>query len=410
MGNQVILADAKPQRRSMRRPSHTWNLNFKPFQIQPFCIAPVLPGETLKTGMLQARTVTNPVANPLIGWWHEHYLFYVPFGCMENKDSLREMVLDPEYDASSLYNDGGSYVFYTADDTVDYVTECLNACVLHFFRNEGETTAPLLGGVPLGAIRGNSYLDSFTLDTDISSHDFDVDLDASSSVEASEIEKSMLLYEMSKMQGITNMTYEDWLTTYGIKKQKPDDTCEPELLRQSMDWSYPTNTINPSDGSPSSALSWSKQVRIDKDRFFKEPGFIFGVTITRPKVYFKGDGSAAGHMQNAFSWLPAVLNNDATVGMVKQASSTGCLSTITGDDYWFDIRDLFMYGDQYINFVNTTTGKNIVSNVSSSGVTKYAIEADITALFATAEENTINEDGILTCAIASNVKDLTPSF
>ena len=58
-------------RRTPRMPRYHFNLATKPYQLQPFCIAPVLPGETLDRVQMQARVVSDPIAEPLVGWWNE---------------------------------------------------------------------------------------------------------------------------------------------------------------------------------------------------------------------------------------------------------------------------------------------------------------------------------------------------
>ena len=73
----VQVANLAQQRRVTRRPQHTFQLRHRPWEIQPFMLAPVLPGETMQNLLLQARVVTDPIKNPLIGWWCEHYVFYV---------------------------------------------------------------------------------------------------------------------------------------------------------------------------------------------------------------------------------------------------------------------------------------------------------------------------------------------
>ena len=67
----------KGVKRVMRNPAHPWQLRTRPYQIQPCMISPVLPGETLKNLVGMSRVVTKPIANPLIGWWCEYYVFYV---------------------------------------------------------------------------------------------------------------------------------------------------------------------------------------------------------------------------------------------------------------------------------------------------------------------------------------------
>ena len=78
---QVSVQNVKKMARHVRRPSHTFSLNQKPFQIQPFLLAPVLPGETLTNLLYQCRAVTKPITAPLIGWWYEAYFLMVSYCC-----------------------------------------------------------------------------------------------------------------------------------------------------------------------------------------------------------------------------------------------------------------------------------------------------------------------------------------
>ena len=52
--------------RRERRPKHTFQVEHRPWEIQPFLIAPVLSGETLKQAMVQARAITDPIKHPLV--------------------------------------------------------------------------------------------------------------------------------------------------------------------------------------------------------------------------------------------------------------------------------------------------------------------------------------------------------
>ena len=81
--------------RKLRQPQHTWLVRQLPFAIQPVCIAPVLPGETLKNALFQIRAVTMPLKSPLIGWWFETYLFYVKHRALAFADQYTNMMLDP---------------------------------------------------------------------------------------------------------------------------------------------------------------------------------------------------------------------------------------------------------------------------------------------------------------------------
>ena len=59
--NQLAIQNAPMVNRKLRSPDHSWLLRQRPFVITPCLIAPVLPGETLKSATFQARCVTEPL-------------------------------------------------------------------------------------------------------------------------------------------------------------------------------------------------------------------------------------------------------------------------------------------------------------------------------------------------------------
>ena len=79
--SQLSIVNSARVNRKTRSPQHTWAVKQRPFVITPFMIAPVLPGETLKAGVFQARIVSDPLStsrfSSITGWWMEHYVFYV---------------------------------------------------------------------------------------------------------------------------------------------------------------------------------------------------------------------------------------------------------------------------------------------------------------------------------------------
>ena len=120
-----------------RSPRHTFQLRHKPFCIQPFMLAPVLPGETMKSLLLQARAVTAPIANPLIGWWLEYYFFYVKHRDLDGRDDFSEMMLDLEKDMSS-YHSSASAVHYHMANRINWSQLCLKRVTEEYFRTEDE--------------------------------------------------------------------------------------------------------------------------------------------------------------------------------------------------------------------------------------------------------------------------------
>lgn len=371
MAAYPMIAPVERSARKMRRPLHTALLKHKPWTIQPFLVAPVLPGETLKKVTLQSRVVSDPINNSLIGWWCEYFLFYVKHRDMTDvSDKLQEMVLDPNADLSSL--DYGTVAdFYHTNGTdlaINWARQALIPIVQHYFRQEGEVFGTAaIGNLPAASVNRKSFIDSAVAKSVIEGASYDEDLtsvvagqgDATTAVTTSEIDQAMRRYQAALSQGLVDMTYEDFLATYGVVTPTVQEHV-PELLRYHKEWTYPTNTIDPSNGTPRSAVSWAVSMRADKDRFFKEPGFIIGVTVVRPKVYFKNlTSNAAMLLKDAYSWLPAVMSDDPWTSLRKVTSGDPPIDNSTSD-YYVDVKDLFLYGDQFLNYTPSATDSNAV--------------------------------------------------
>lgn len=405
--------------RTLRKPQHTFQVRHQAWQIQPFMIAPVLPGETMKNLLLQARAVTQPIKNALIGWWLEYYFFYVKLNDLDGRADFTEMFVDPAKDLStyqSVTEDVPTY-FYggTAVGSINWVNLLLEKVVTEYFRDEGEAWDDfLIDGLPIASISRQSWLDSVSTDTLMAAQDVDVDIDADTTIMASEVEFAMQQWEFMRQVGLTNASYEDFLATYGVRP-KEEELHIPELVRYIREWTYPTNTVDPTDGTPSSACSWSIAERADKDRFFREPGFLFGVTVARPKVYLsKQAGAAASMLEDAYGWLPAVLLNDVRTSLRKFAGETaGAAADAEGplknaaDDYWVDLRDLFMYGDQFVNFALTETDAGFVALPTAANQKRYAASTDADALFVSGADGLVKQDGVVSLGIASRQVDQT---
>lgn len=412
--SSIKLAQVGQQGRKIRSPNHHWQVRNKPFTLQPICFAPVLPGETLKNALFQARIVTEPIRNPLVGWWIEYYWFYVKHRDLANSELYQSMMVDPGTSMAAAVVAGAETKMYRHTNQIDWQGECVDAIVAHYFRGEGDAPADI-DGLPVVQINQETLFNSLQLQSETHTGDFNVDLNANATITASEVERAMQQWEFLKANNLMDMTYEDFLRTYGVKVADPE-FHRPELLRYVRQWSYPTNTVEPTTGVPSSAVSWAVSERIDKDRFFKEPGFIVGLTCCRPKVYLSLQRTAGVNLlADAYRWLPALLRDDPATSLAHLASNADSIIATTGNaTFVLDVADLFMYGDQFVNFdidaVAAPDGTSYVAMPTADLEKRYPASADIDALFADTSSPTslVKQDGVIRLSILGALTDQTP--
>jgi hypothetical protein len=406
------VENLKQVARKLRNPEHRWQVRHRPFQITPCLIAPVLPGETLKNAVMQSRVVTDPIRNPLVGWWIEYYFFYVKHRDLGQQVFL-DMMLDPNQSLASVADNVDSVDFYHegALGSPNWVRRCYEKCVEHYFRDQDELwNQAMIGNYAAAQVNHNSWMDSLTLSADYLAGDFEVDgPDANTTVQASELSRALMLWEHLRANNMTEMTYEDYLRSYGVKVRPEQEMGVPELIRYVREWSYPTNTVEATTGVPSSAVSWGISERIDKDRYFKEPGFIIGLTVARPKVYFSNQtGNASQLLNDAFAWLPAIMRDDPMTSMKQVATGANGLLTGAPNGYWVDVRDLYLYGDQFVNFALTETNAGLVALPPATLTNiRYPTQAMVDALFV-GVNNLVRQDGVVRLSILGTQVDQTP--
>lgn len=399
--SNVQVMPLAPQGRRIRRPQHTFNLVTKPWQIQPFCLAPVLPGETLRNLVWQARVVTDPVANPLVGWWNEYYWFYVKLRDFDNRDLMEAMVVDPEFDPASIGSETANAKYYfNGRGQVPWASMCLKKVTEEFFRYEDELASDfMVDGMPAATINNANFTDSLTAEADMEQLDVDIDAGSDDVLQVSELNAAMRQWELLQMSGLVDMDYETFLAQYGVRPQQvvtEEELFRPELVRYVRSWQYPSNTVNPEDGSVASAVSWSVAERADKDRFFKEPGFLFGVTVCRPKVYMGNLGSSAANVMNTLrSWLPP-WDMEMNKSFIPVPGDGGPL-TVAGEGYWLDVKDLLEHGDQFMNHAGAP---KVALPASADFQRRYPLDTDVAALFAGSAQ-TVRQDGVATMMIAT---------
>lgn len=412
MAGVNLVTPAGKTGRVARNPRHTFKVDLKPFEIQPILIAPVLPGETMKRMTFQSRVVTKPIVEPLVGWWLEYYFFYVKHrDLVDIADDLVEMALDPDKDMSAFAVGTASPRDYAVvGQPINWTKLCLERIVDTHFRNEGEAIATGVqgrDGRPLAKISHDSWLQSAILASEVAPEpDTSLVVGGDDTITGSEVDQLMRRYELERAMNYTAMTYEDWLGTYGVSTRK-ERLNEPELIRYIREWQYPSNTVEPTTGVPSSAVSWAVSETADKDRYFKEPGFIFGVSVVRPKVYLDNQAGAFAHwMGDAMAWHPAILRDDPWTSVRQYASGAGPAGT-TGANYLIDLKDALIYGDQFVSTLGTT-GKNAVELPSATGLnTLYPDATSVDAMF-TGTDKFVMQDGVVQFNILGAQTDTTP--
>lgn len=403
---------AKPQR-VPRYPKHTFHVRHKPFVIQPFMIAPVLAGDTMKSLMFQYRAQTEQLRNQLIGWWNEHFFFYVPLRALSEWTTLESMLLDNGA-VSGIVDAADPDTYHIDANAPDYTALCLQAVVEHYFRDEGQAwnaTGTTVDSNPIASAKMSApgWLNSTTLETVFDDNDPGMPEDAGTDT-MEELDRRRLQWEFLRAQNITQMEYEDYLKTFGVKLHQ-EGVIKPELLRNTRSWQLPSSAVDGATGAVSTVVSWAGQERADKDRFFKQPGFIIGVTCVRPKVYFNNvKGASVSLLRDALTWLPRMLQHEAAISLKEIAAGLGPLDDSSAA-YVVDTKDIFLHGDQFLNFALSATDANLVS-LPSDDLTNwfYPSSTDIDGLFVDANTtNLVHQDGIVSLTIHSTLIDTSPS-
>lgn len=394
--HQLITAAQKTTRK-IRRPKHRYYVEHRPYQLQPFLLAPVMPGETMKSLNVQGRVISDPLASGagnILPWWHEMFFFYVRLHDLDDRQAFINMALDgtspglaSAADARTFYNGRG----------IDFARKCLDRVTACYFRNDGEALAPLLDTLPLASAVSHkeNWADSLTQDGPVPVNNDLQNPEGERDPLASHAEA----YERMRAMRMIDMTYEEYLETYGVRLPTRVEENMPELIRYTRNWTYPTNTIDPVTGVPTGAASFSVNESADKDRLFKYPGFIFGVTITRAKIYMGNQtGAMASFMNDAYAWLPPEFRERPESALREFVGPTTPSGPLNGQsaNYWVDLRDLLMYGDDFRNAVPTGYAPAIPSAASEK---RFLTGPQIDALFASAPANKFRQDGVVTLNI-----------
>jgi len=182
------------------------------------------------------------------------------------------------------------------------------------------------------------------------------------------------------------------------------------------------------DGSINSQVIFNPQIRADKKRFFKHPGFIIGLQVVKPKVYISNrQQSAISMLDDLESWLSPTMQENAGASIIKlDVSATPEKSPYdltdfevqtTPVDYYMDVRDLYIHGDEFVQTNGTAptivgspplVARIIDPDGTDVHVKKYLDEADLTALYDTTPIHV--SEGVTYFNIKGRQRDTTPSI
>jgi hypothetical protein len=415
---QIQVANPGAMRtRHTRRPNFPIAGTMKPFGLYPIMYHPVLPGETLKSASLRWNIVSQPVKNPLSGAWLETWIFYVKLTDMD--PDLGNMFISDSYSTSGWTSGGNVQPYFAATGQINWGTHLTESVHLHYFRNEGESQRTFTdNGASIRMVKSNnvSWYQNLMFEP------AETALDTSGPRDAHE---QLTAWQMVQQMQMTELTYERYLKEYGVRNVESMVAGTPELLRYARSWTLPANTIDPTDGTPSSAWIWRDEMKAEKDKRFNEPGFLITLASIRPKMFNSMvPNSLSNNLWGFSDFYPAYNLDDPTAG-IKNIGTTDSVF----DASWngaesdapllYDHRDLLNHGEQFVNdWTNNPYPHPTNSNMSGLAAAdpqdvrgEYPSLSDIDALFvasgATEAEKRAQYEGLMSLTIAGHVKDTT---
>lgn len=407
-----VIQPGQTRQRFHRRPNFPILGTMRPFGLYPIMCHPVLPGETLKSASAKWTVISQPLKNPFVGAWLESWLFYVKLTDLDR--DLGQMFISDTYSTSGWTSGSNKPPFFTASGEIAWIEKCTLRIHEAFFRTEGETVRINFGdGIPAIKLNNRSWYQNLMFEP------AEVALDTTGERDHTE---QISAWQMLQQMQLTELSYESYLEQYGVKSMNLG-IGEPEILRFTRSWTKPTNIVEPTTGTPTSAWVWNDEMKLDKDKRFDEPGFILMMAAIRPKMYQEGqEFSMIQTMWGFKDWYPAYNLVDPAAGVRRIGTDDpvfkGDLNAAEGEvQLLFDVRDLLSHGEQFINDLSPqyqipfSKGWSTIGAANSADVRgEYAESTDIQALFTggTADTQTCLYEGITGLTIAGHVQDTTP--
>lgn len=397
-------------RRVSRSPNFPVVGKIKPYGLYPLWGLPVLPGETLQSANMKWRLLSDPVKNPLAGAWSETWLVYVKLTDID--PDLGNMFISDSVATTGYTAAADNERYFVKAGQIDWMKLCCDKIHNSFFVHENET-ARSIDGVNQVKLNNVGWYQNML---------FQAADEAVPTNDSSDMYEHLSSWAMLQQMNMTELTYEKYLETFGVKPTVGNER-DPEILRYSRSWTQPVNTVDPTDGSPSSAWIWSDKLEMSKAKRFDEPGFVVCVTTVRPKMYQAGlTSSMLGNLWGFSDWYPSYNLSDPTAGAKKIMTDDGLFAAATRVDVGekemlYDHRDLLTHGEQFINTsshihpVPTSNGMKMDDASTPQDIRgEYCLSTDVDNLFvtATADNRFCTYEGIASCVISGHVNDSTP--
>lgn len=412
---EVVHSNAA-MKRGVRRPRFDVYRTMLPYEVVPFMIHPVLPGETLKKLWWQFRGFSWPLKNRLFGAHFETFYFYVKHTDLDDGPTLVNMHVT-NASTAAIQQAGADLPFFHAGGGINFTKKCYDLIMKWYFRDADETLTPVTGLIGNGQparISQEGWWQSLKLEATNPANDHELPGDnPTMPTEGIPAGYATFYDQWERMRAVnlTTATFEDYLRSNGVNvaAEQDEEMKRPELLRHLRDWQFPANTVEPTTGTPSTAHVITQTGSADKDRLFKEPGFIIGLAVYKPKIRLSNiAGSLAHFMVEADDWLPAILRDQAFTALKEFATATGPAPVAFGQDVWVDLRDLLLYGEQFGNIGAAAAGYNNVALPNAVTNTRYLTQAQAQDVFVDTANGKFEFEGIVSADIASPIyKDLT---
>jgi len=403
-----VVQPGDTRTRTTRTPNFPIAGTIQPQGVYPLCAVPVLPGETLTRMQTRIRLISKPIAHPLVGSWYEGWMFYVKLTDLDR--ALGEMFIRDDVSTDGHTAAATKARFFTTAGQIDWVQKCYDRIIEAYFVNEGET-APTIDGVAMAKLQNMWWGQNLVFQ----------EVGQDPAEEMQELQDGLDPYQMARMMGMSELTYEQYLKQYGVQTVKTE-IGKPEVLRYWRSWTQPTNAIDPATGAPSSALAWSEDIKAEKDIYFREPGFLVCLQTVRPKFYLPQlTSSMVGELWGFSDWFPAHQLKQTGYGVKPLSSLDGLFQNVNGDaarNLWYDRSDFLSHGEQFVNDwtdgprLPTANGISFAADATRSQQRgEYPLPTDIDGLFkssATRADKIVYYEGICQMTIRGHIQDQTP--